>query len=257
MRCWLYQVLVHWPHLSLSHRMSSVFSVSWCVLCGVKVPRGGWNGLSVLIDVCGYNLAERSGRTGCIGRSEVFGWLRTRRICYSTEEFWLVSLYYWYIWFAGAAPKRDAVCPYGRNFYGYNLSRSTSLPPVAPQLWRAAHATVYSRHFFGKSKCSYSTYRVITLTLNCLLPKVNPVQLYWTLGLHCAVVRWQRQGVNKCKLCHILAVNSVADSIQYVCYRFFVFDFLCDNTRRTTSSPNSIQELPLRGDTSVGHSDAL
>ena len=34
------------------------------------------------------------------------------RICYSTEEFWLVSLYYWYIWFAGAAPKRDAVCPW-------------------------------------------------------------------------------------------------------------------------------------------------
>jgi len=55
--------------------MSSVFSISWCVLCRVKVPREGWNGLPVLIDVCGYNLAERSGRTGCVGRSEVFGWL--------------------------------------------------------------------------------------------------------------------------------------------------------------------------------------
>jgi len=48
------------------------------VLCGVKVPRGGWDGLPLLIDVCGFNLAERSGRTGCVGRSEVFGWLRTR-----------------------------------------------------------------------------------------------------------------------------------------------------------------------------------
>jgi hypothetical protein len=57
--------------------MSSVFSVSWCVLCGVKVLRGGWDGLPVLIDVCGYNLAERSERSGCVGRSEVFGWLRT------------------------------------------------------------------------------------------------------------------------------------------------------------------------------------
>jgi hypothetical protein len=47
------------------------------VLCGVKVSRGGWDGLPVLIDVCGYNLAERSERTGCVGRSEVFGWLRT------------------------------------------------------------------------------------------------------------------------------------------------------------------------------------
>jgi hypothetical protein len=58
--------------------MSSVFSVSWCVLCGAKIPRGGWDGLPVLSDVCGYNLAERSGRTGCVGRSVVFGWLRTR-----------------------------------------------------------------------------------------------------------------------------------------------------------------------------------
>jgi len=57
--------------------MSSIFSVSWCVLCGVKVLRGGWNGLPALIDVCGYNLAERSGRMGCVGRSELFGWLRT------------------------------------------------------------------------------------------------------------------------------------------------------------------------------------
>jgi hypothetical protein len=58
--------------------MSSVFSVSWCVLYGVKVPRGGWDRLPVLIDVCGYNLAELSERMGCVGRSEVFGWLRTR-----------------------------------------------------------------------------------------------------------------------------------------------------------------------------------
>ena len=33
----------------------------------------------MLIDVCGYNLAERSGSTGCVGRSEVFGLLRTVR----------------------------------------------------------------------------------------------------------------------------------------------------------------------------------
>ena len=57
--------------------MSSVVSVSWYVLCGLKVPRGGWDGFPVLIDVCGYNLAERSVRTECVGRSEVFGWLRT------------------------------------------------------------------------------------------------------------------------------------------------------------------------------------
>jgi len=47
------------------------------VLCGLKVPRGGWDGIPVLIDVCGYNLAERSVRKECVGRSEVFGWLRT------------------------------------------------------------------------------------------------------------------------------------------------------------------------------------
>jgi hypothetical protein len=38
--------------------MSSVFSVSWCVLYGLKVPRGGWDGIPVLIDVCGCNLAN-------------------------------------------------------------------------------------------------------------------------------------------------------------------------------------------------------
>jgi len=58
--------------------MSSVVSVSWCVLCGLKVPRGGWDGIPVLIDVCGCNLAEWIVRTECVGRSEVFGWLRTR-----------------------------------------------------------------------------------------------------------------------------------------------------------------------------------
>ena len=47
------------------------------MLCGLKVPRGGWDGIPVLIDDCGYNLAERSVRTECVGRSEVFGWLRT------------------------------------------------------------------------------------------------------------------------------------------------------------------------------------
>ena len=31
----------------------------------------------MLIDVYGYNLAERSVRKECVGRSEVFGWLRT------------------------------------------------------------------------------------------------------------------------------------------------------------------------------------
>jgi hypothetical protein len=66
-----------WPHLSLLHQMSSVVSHSWCVLCGLRVPREGWDGIPVLIDVCGYNLVERSVRTGCVGRSEVFGWLRT------------------------------------------------------------------------------------------------------------------------------------------------------------------------------------
>ena len=48
------------------------------MLCGLKVPRGGWDGIPVLIDVCGCNLAERSVRTECVGRSEVFGWLCTR-----------------------------------------------------------------------------------------------------------------------------------------------------------------------------------
>jgi hypothetical protein len=48
------------------------------VLRGLKVPRGGWDGIPMLIDVCGYNLAEQSVRTGCVGRSEVFGWLCTR-----------------------------------------------------------------------------------------------------------------------------------------------------------------------------------
>jgi hypothetical protein len=32
----------------------------------------------VLNDVYGYNLVERSARTGCVDRSEAFGWLRTR-----------------------------------------------------------------------------------------------------------------------------------------------------------------------------------
>jgi hypothetical protein len=58
--------------------MSSVISVSWCVLCGLRVPREGWDGIAELIDVYGYNLVERSARTRCVGRSEVFGWLRTR-----------------------------------------------------------------------------------------------------------------------------------------------------------------------------------
>ena len=58
--------------------MSSVVSVPWCVLCGLKFPRGGWDGIPVLIDVCGCNLAERSVRMECVGQSEVFGWLRTR-----------------------------------------------------------------------------------------------------------------------------------------------------------------------------------
>jgi hypothetical protein len=48
------------------------------VLCGLRVPREGWDGIPVLIDVYGYNLVERSVRTGCVGRSEVFGWLRIR-----------------------------------------------------------------------------------------------------------------------------------------------------------------------------------
>jgi hypothetical protein len=58
--------------------MSSVVSVSWCVLCGLRVPRGGWDGIPVLIDVYRCNVVERSVRTGCVGPSEVFGWLRTR-----------------------------------------------------------------------------------------------------------------------------------------------------------------------------------
>jgi hypothetical protein len=45
--------------------MSSVISVSWCVLCGLRVPREVWDGIPVLIDVYGYNLVERSVRTGC------------------------------------------------------------------------------------------------------------------------------------------------------------------------------------------------
>jgi hypothetical protein len=57
--------------------MSRVSSVTWCVLCGVKVPRGGSDKLPVLIDVCEYNLVERCEGTGCVGRSEVFGWLCT------------------------------------------------------------------------------------------------------------------------------------------------------------------------------------
>ena len=63
------------------------------MLCGLKVPRGGWDGFPVLIDVCGYNLAERSVRTGCVGRSEVLVGYVPGRICYGTEEFRLVSLY--------------------------------------------------------------------------------------------------------------------------------------------------------------------
>jgi len=59
--------------------------------------------------------------------------------------------------------------------------------------------------------------------------------------------------LNKCKLCHILAVNSAGG--QYpVC--LFVFNFLCNNARRTTSSSNPIQGLPLT-EKSVGHSRAL
>jgi hypothetical protein len=41
------------------------------VLCGLRVPREGWDGISVLIDVYGYNLVERSVRKGCVGRSVV------------------------------------------------------------------------------------------------------------------------------------------------------------------------------------------
>jgi hypothetical protein len=53
--------------------MSSVVSVSGCVLCGLRVPREGWDGIPVLNDVYGYKLVERSVRTaGCVGRSEVF-----------------------------------------------------------------------------------------------------------------------------------------------------------------------------------------
>jgi hypothetical protein len=47
------------------------------VLCGLRLPREGWDGIPVLIDVYGYNLVERSVRTGCVGRSEVFDWSRT------------------------------------------------------------------------------------------------------------------------------------------------------------------------------------
>jgi hypothetical protein len=42
-----------------------------CLLCGLKIPREGSGGIPVLIDVCGCSLAERSVRTGCVGRSEV------------------------------------------------------------------------------------------------------------------------------------------------------------------------------------------
>ena len=73
----LIQVSVQWPHLILSHWMSSVFSVSWCVLCGLGVPRGGWDGIPVQFDVCGCNLSWLRVRTVRVGRSEVFGWLST------------------------------------------------------------------------------------------------------------------------------------------------------------------------------------
>ena len=43
------------------------------MLCGIKVPLAGWDGIPGLIDVCEYTLAERSVRTGCGGRS----WLVT------------------------------------------------------------------------------------------------------------------------------------------------------------------------------------
>lgn len=46
-------------------------------------------------------------------------------------------------------------------------------------------------------KVFISTYRIITLTLNCLLPKVNTVQPYRTPGLRCTVIRWKRQDVIK------------------------------------------------------------
>ena len=54
------------------------------MLCGLKVPRGGWDGIPVLIDVCGCILAKRSVRKECVGWSEVLGWLRTRAhlLCY-------------------------------------------------------------------------------------------------------------------------------------------------------------------------------
>ena len=74
----LIQVPVQLLHLSLSQQKSSVVLVSCCVLCGIKVPLAGWDGIPVLIDVCEYTLAERIVRTGCGGRSEVFGWLHTR-----------------------------------------------------------------------------------------------------------------------------------------------------------------------------------
>ena len=48
------------------------------MLCGIKVPIAGWDGIPVLIDVCEYTLAERNVGTRCGGRSEVFGWLSTR-----------------------------------------------------------------------------------------------------------------------------------------------------------------------------------
>ena len=48
------------------------------MLCGIKVPLAGWDGIPVLIDIYEYTLADRSVRTGCGGRSEVFGLSRTR-----------------------------------------------------------------------------------------------------------------------------------------------------------------------------------
>ena len=45
--------------------------------------------------------------------------------------------------------------------------------------------------------------------------------------------------------------------IQNLCFRFFFCNVLCSNTKRTTSSSNSISDLELKQETGVRHSDAL
>jgi hypothetical protein len=133
-----------------------------------------------------------------------------------------------------------------------------SPPPAAPEPWRATVVTcgavstnefsrvtsTNSQHLSGLPfvlKVFISAYWIITLTLHYLLLKVNTVQLYRTLSLLRTVIRWKRQGVIKHSVkCVTLPPSIKRESIQNLCFMFFFSNFLCSNTRRPSSSSNSI-----------------